>query len=58
MLLLCWLLDYLDLMIYLEVFFFGSSVNNIEYVNLEYDVLIKKIKIELGNDEKVCWKVM
>ncbi len=44
--------DYPDPMTYLEVFLSGSSVNNTEYANPEYDALIKKIKTELGNDEK------
>ncbi len=47
-----WLPDYPDPMTYLEVFLSGSSVNNTEYANPEYDALIKKIKTELGNDEK------
>ena len=53
-----WLPDYPDPMTYLEVFLSGSSVNNTEYANPEYDALIKKIKTELGNDEKARWKAM
>lgn len=51
-----WLPDYPDPMTYLEVFLSGSSVNNTEYANPEYDALIKKIKTELGNDEKLVGK--
>lgn len=53
-----WLPDYPDPMTYLEVFLSGSSVNNTEYANPEYDALIKKIKTELGNDEKARWKAL
>ncbi len=53
-----WLPDYPDPMTYLEVFLSGSSVNNTEYANPEYDALIKKIKTELGNDEKTRWKAL
>ena len=45
-----------DPMTYLEVFLSGSSVNNTEYANPEYDALIKKIKTELGNDERLAGK--
>ncbi len=51
-----WLPDYPDPMTYLEVFLSGSSVNNTEYANPEYDTLIKKIKTELGNDERPAGK--
>ncbi|SDY86863.1 peptide ABC transporter substrate-binding protein [Bacillus sp. 166amftsu] len=53
-----WLPDYPDPMTYLEVFISESGVNNTGYANLEYDSLIKKIKMELGNDEKARWKAM
>lgn len=53
-----WLPDYPDPMTYLEVFLSGSTVNNTGYANPEYDALIKKIKTELGNDEKARWKAL
>ncbi|EEL50443.1 peptide ABC transporter substrate-binding protein [Bacillus cereus] len=53
-----WLPDYPDPMTYLEVFISESGVNNTGYANPEYDALIKKIKTELGNDEKARWKAM
>lgn len=53
-----WLPDYPDPMTYLEVFISESGVNNTGYANPEYDALIKKIKMELGNDEKARWKAM
>ncbi|MDM5188909.1 peptide ABC transporter substrate-binding protein [Bacillus sp. DX4.1] len=53
-----WLPDYPDPMTYLEVFISESGVNNTGYANPEYDALIKKTKIELGNDEKERWKAM
>ncbi|WP_026591027.1 peptide ABC transporter substrate-binding protein [Bacillus sp. UNC437CL72CviS29] len=53
-----WLPDYPDPMTYLEVFISESGVNNTGYANPEYDSLIKKIKMELGNDEKARWKAM
>ncbi|EOP53165.1 oligopeptide-binding protein oppA [Bacillus cereus VD136] len=53
-----WLPDYPDPMTYLEVFISESGVNNTGYANAEYDALIKKTKMELGNDEKARWKAM
>ncbi|MBY0599032.1 peptide ABC transporter substrate-binding protein [Bacillus bingmayongensis] len=53
-----WLPDYPDPMTYLEVFISESGVNNTGYANPEYDALIKKTKMELGNDEKARWKAM
>ncbi|PEI86169.1 peptide ABC transporter substrate-binding protein [Bacillus pseudomycoides] len=53
-----WLPDYPDPMTYLEVFISESGVNNTGYANTEYDALIKKTKMELGNDEKARWKAM
>ncbi|MEN1937842.1 peptide ABC transporter substrate-binding protein [Paenibacillus sp. 102] len=53
-----WLPDYPDPMTYLEVFISESGVNNTGYSNPEYDALIKKTKMELGNDEKARWKAM
>ena len=53
-----WLPDYPDPMTYLDVFISESGVNNTGYANPEYDALIKKTKMELGNDEKARWKAM
>ncbi|KEK23102.1 peptide ABC transporter substrate-binding protein [Bacillus gaemokensis] len=53
-----WLPDYPDPMTYLEVFISENGVNNTGYANPEYDALIKKTKMELGNDEKARWKAM
>ncbi|PDZ70878.1 peptide ABC transporter substrate-binding protein [Bacillus pseudomycoides] len=53
-----WLPDYPDPMTYLDVFISESGVNNTSYANPEYDALIKKTKMELGNDEKARWKAM
>ncbi|PFW94291.1 peptide ABC transporter substrate-binding protein [Bacillus pseudomycoides] len=53
-----WLPDYPDPMTYLDVFISESGVNNTSYENPEYDALIKKTKMELGNDEKARWKAM
>ncbi|MCR8858152.1 peptide ABC transporter substrate-binding protein [Bacillus pseudomycoides] len=53
-----WLADYPDPMTYLDVFISESGVNNTSYANPEYDALIKKTKMELGNDEKARWKAM
>ncbi|AWC32839.1 peptide ABC transporter substrate-binding protein [Bacillus cytotoxicus] len=53
-----WLPDYPDPMTYLEVFLSENGVNNTGYANPEYDALLKKIKLELGNDEQARWKAM
>lgn len=53
-----WLPDYPDPMTYLDVFISESGVNNTGYANPEYDALIKKTKMKLGNDEKARWKAM
>ncbi|MEH7041184.1 peptide ABC transporter substrate-binding protein [Bacillus pseudomycoides] len=53
-----WLPDYPDPMTYLDVFISESGVNNTSYANPEYDALIKKTKMELGNNEKARWKAM